>query len=139
MQSALLDISWNKNYQAFSFVLDASMEIQNLFFNLHLLENIQAKYSAGASRTQEANEKRNLRSAFQEEAENIFCELRNSKPQLSKEKCYRTVEKELKDKYPKQKTPAAETIKTGSSHAMTYLERESVSDKNIFSAILKTS
>jgi hypothetical protein len=92
------------------FILDTCLLIQDTFFRLILLANVQAQYSAGVARTHEANSAINLRSRFEQEAEQIY---RKYREKFSKNKSYELTAKQLHKKYPNERTPKAGSDLTG--------------------------
>jgi len=102
---AINNFKSNQKTELYGYIFDQAAMIQAVFFDLFLLENIQSKFSAGNSRN---NPEKDL-THFKTEAQNIFIRLR--KENYTKEEYYKLIEKELAQKYPRIKTPAAQTIK----------------------------
>lgn len=110
LENVLYEIAMqNRHKELAGVVLDTSMEVQELFFRLYLLENVHSQYSAGESRTVEANRQHALKDKFENEAEDLFREYRRNH---TKESSYEKVANRLKKLHQGIKTPSKATIKT---------------------------
>lgn len=101
--------TWPPTHENCSAVMDYIILIQNYHFQWYLLEKIQKKYSAGQARIEEASLEREMKSKYEGEAKELLqAYLKEGK---TKEWSYKKVSKELKNRYLKDRTPTAGTIK----------------------------
>lgn len=101
----MLLTTWPPHPNEYIAFLGEAMRVQEHFFQLFLLENVQPQHSAGSSRTDEANQGF-LR--FKPDAKSEYHQL---KEKYSVLECSKRIFTKLKEKYPNENIPTAETIR----------------------------